>query len=172
MLVLWLIIPISRRIQTPLFQPSMLLRLSLPLWPKSLSIMVWVSRISLSWICLDSCNWSYCLSETTVSVMWMKWRWLDWVSWRVWRLERTVSSMLHWSWRVFLFTVSDWLDMPSLKTLLFGGGAFRDCSRVVFESDWLWCEWLNRLAWIDFHSNGLWCISVQRWRIKHIDNAK
>ena len=74
------------------------------------------------------------------------------------------SILIHREW---------WLDMPSLKSLVFGAGSFYDCSRVVFESDWLWYEWLNRLAWIDFHSNGLWCIlfQLQGW-IKHIDHAK
>ena len=33
-----------------------------------------------------------------------------------------------------------WLDMPSLKSLSFGECAFYYCRRVVFESDWLWCE--------------------------------
>ena len=47
-----------------------------------------------------------------------------------------------------------WLDMPSLKSLVFGESVFCGCSRAVFESDWLWCNWLTRLAWIDFHSNG------------------
>ncbi|KAK8832201.1 hypothetical protein WA577_003077, partial [Blastocystis sp. JDR] len=28
-------------------------------------------------------------------------------------------------------------NLPSLKSLLFGDQAFRDCSRVVFESKWL-----------------------------------
>ena len=55
------------------------------------------------------------------------------------------SVLIHSEW---------WLDLPSLKSLVFGKWAFLECSRVVFESDWLWCEWLNRLAWIDFHSNG------------------
>ena len=55
------------------------------------------------------------------------------------------SILIHSEW---------WLDLPSLKSLVFGEGAFLLCSRVVFESVWLWCEWLTRLAWIDFHSNG------------------
>ena len=59
------------------------------------------------------------------------------------------SILIHNEWQ---------LDMPSLKSLLFGREAFYQCSRVVFESDWLWCDWLNRLAWIDFHSIGLWYI--------------
>ena len=54
-----------------------------------------------------------------------------------------------------------WLDMPSLKSLLFDDGAFYDCTRAVFESDWLWCEWLTRLVSIDFHSIGLECIPFQ-----------
>ena len=33
-----------------------------------------------------------------------------------------------------------WLDMPSLKSLSFGECAFYYCRRVVFESEWLWCE--------------------------------
>ena len=61
------------------------------------------------------------------------------------------SVLIHSEWR---------LDMPSLKSLVFGRDAFYECSRVVFESDWLRCEWLTRLAWIDFHSNGLWCTRV------------
>ena len=56
------------------------------------------------------------------------------------------SILIHSEW---------WLDMPSLKSLVLGDSAFYECSRAVFESDWLWCEWLNRLVWIDFHSNGL-----------------
>ena len=55
------------------------------------------------------------------------------------------SILIHNEW---------WLDLPSLKSLVFGEYAFHGCSRVVFESEWLWCEWLTRLAWIDFHSNG------------------
>ena len=47
------------------------------------------------------------------------------------------SVLIHREW---------WLDMPSLKTIVFGWWAFGGCTRVVFESDWLWCEWLNRLA--------------------------
>ena len=74
-----------------------------------------------------------------------------------------LSILIHVEW---------WLDMPSLKSLVFGKYSFRDCSRVVFESDWLWCEWLTRLAWIDFHSNGSECIRVQWWCFKHTDNAK
>ena len=62
------------------------------------------------------------------------------------------SILIHSEW---------WLDMPSLKSLVFGKGAFEECSRVVFESEWLWCEWLTRLAWIDIHSNGLQCIRFQ-----------
>ena len=70
------------------------------------------------------------------------------------------SILIHSKW---------WLDMPSLKSLIFGRYAFRECSRVVFESDWLWCEWLTRLAWIDFHSIGWRCIlqntflGVEEW---------
>ena len=73
------------------------------------------------------------------------------------------SNLIHSEW---------WLDMPSLKSLVFGESAFRYCNRVVFESDWLWCEWLTRLAWIDFHSNGWKCIPVHWWWIEHTDNAK
>ena len=36
--------------------------------------------------------------------------------------------------------------MPKLKTLLLGGNAFDDCSRVVFESEWLEERMMNRLA--------------------------
>ena len=36
--------------------------------------------------------------------------------------------------------------MPRLKTLQFGGGAFRECSRAVFESEWLEERMMNRLA--------------------------
>ena len=65
-----------------------------------------------------------------------------------------------------------WLDMPSLKSLSFGGSAFLKCSRIVFESELLWCEWLTRFAWIDFHSNGRRCIPVQGCYSRHNDNAK
>ena len=65
-----------------------------------------------------------------------------------------------------------WLDLPSLKSLIFGRYAFAKCYRAVFESDWLWCEWLTRLAWIDFHSNGYGCIRVQGWCFNHTDTAK
>ena len=36
-----------------------------------------------------------------------------------------------------------WLDMPSLKSLIFGESAFVQCYRVVFESDWLWCDLID-----------------------------
>ena len=36
------------------------------------------------------------------------------------------SILIHNEW---------WLDMPSLKSLKFGTGAFYECSRVVFESE-------------------------------------
>ena len=65
-----------------------------------------------------------------------------------------------------------WLDMPSLKSLIFGREAFKYCSRVVFESDWLWCYWLNRLAWIDLHSNRLWGIPLRLWWFNYTDHAK
>ena len=37
--------------------------------------------------------------------------------------------------RVIDCDVSNCLDMPSLKSLVFGEAAFNDCSRVVFESE-------------------------------------
>ena len=73
------------------------------------------------------------------------------------------SILIHSEW---------WLDMPSLKSLIIGRCAFDECSRVVFESDWLWCEWLTRLAWIDFHSIGSTCIQLHWWWINGVDNAK
>ena len=73
------------------------------------------------------------------------------------------SILIHSEW---------WLDMPSLKSLVFGKEAFRECSRVVFESEWLWCEWLTRLGWIDFHSIGLSCIQIQKEWFNHTDHAK
>ena len=36
--------------------------------------------------------------------------------------------------------------MPKLKTLLLGGKAFDDCSRAVFESEWLEERMSCRLA--------------------------
>ena len=45
-----------------------------------------------------------------------------------------------------------WIDMPSLKSLLFGVAAFCACSRAVFESEWIEEGMMTRLAWIDFHS--------------------
>ena len=36
--------------------------------------------------------------------------------------------------------------MPSLKSVLFGRGAFDDCSRAVFESEWYEEKMMNRLA--------------------------
>ena len=36
--------------------------------------------------------------------------------------------------------------MPSLKSLLFGGGTFQDCSRVVIESDSIRERMMNRFA--------------------------
>ena len=41
--------------------------------------------------------------------------------------------------------------MPSLKSLLFGDGAFCYCSRAAFESDYSRRRLRNRLAWIGFH---------------------
>ena len=38
------------------------------------------------------------------------------------------------------------IDMPSLKSLTFGGRAFQRCSRIVFESDSFSFHSLNRLA--------------------------
>ena len=48
------------------------------------------------------------------------------------------STLIHKEW---------WLDMPSLKSLAFGWSAFQQCSRVVFESDFIPFYSLNRLAW-------------------------
>ena len=36
--------------------------------------------------------------------------------------------------------------MPSLKSLLFGGGAFHNCSYVAFESEWFEVRVMNRFA--------------------------
>ena len=58
-----------------------------------------------------------------------------------------------------VYIISQWqIDMRSLNALRFGSSVFHNCTRAVFESDWLWCEWMNRLTWIDFHSNGRWFI--------------
>ena len=38
------------------------------------------------------------------------------------------------------------LDMPSLKSLLFGDRAFDDCHHVVFESEWIEERMMTRLA--------------------------
>ena len=38
------------------------------------------------------------------------------------------------------------IDLPSLKSLLFGDSAFCECSRVVFESEWFEERMMNRLA--------------------------
>ena len=66
-----------------------------------------------------------------------------------------------------------WIDLPKLKSLLFGAGAFEVCSRVAFESDSTGKRLMNRLAWIDFHSTWWTCILVQRWWwIEWTDNAK
>ena len=48
--------------------------------------------------------------------------------------------------------------MPSLKSLKFGGDAFNECSRAVFESDSPSFNSLNRLASIGIHSNGWQCV--------------
>ena len=44
--------------------------------------------------------------------------------------------------------------MPSLKSLLFGGGAFQDCSRAVFKSEWLEERMMNRHA--QFEITSVW----------------
>ena len=70
-------------------------------------------------------------------------------------------------------TYPRWIDMPSLKSLLFGNDAFQDCSRVVFESEWLEERMMTRLAWIDFYSTWFWRIHFQSsWWFKWINNAK
>ena len=51
--------------------------------------------------------------------------------------------------------------MPSLKSLLFGGAVFANCSRVVFESERIEERVMNRLACIDFHSTWSQCILFQ-----------
>ena len=38
------------------------------------------------------------------------------------------------------------IDLPGLKSLLFGGSAFDDCSHAVFESEWIEERMMNRLA--------------------------
>ena len=45
--------------------------------------------------------------------------------------------------------------MPSLKSLMFGDGAFHICSRAVFESDWIEKGMRNRLARIEVNSTWL-----------------
>ena len=43
------------------------------------------------------------------------------------------------------------IDMPSLKSALFGNRAFENCSHVVFESEWLEKRMMNRFARIEVY---------------------
>ena len=88
-------------------------------------------------------------------------------------LRVTTSATLHWSCWVN-HAICEWfIDMPKLKSLLLGWGSFSECSRAVFESEWIEGRMMNRLAWIDCHSTRMWRTAIQGlWQIHWISNAK
>ena len=90
------------------------------------------------------------------------WKWLKWTVLCIITLPLSGKATL--SWEVCITVLWWWLDMPKLKSLAFAG-VFKECSRVVFESEWHEAGIMTRLAWVDFHSTRLWCIPIQRWWI-------
>ena len=54
-----------------------------------------------------------------------------------------------------------WIDLPSLKSLLFGRRSFVRCCYVAFESVLLGMRMMNRLASTDFHSTWKECLLIR-----------
>ena len=65
-----------------------------------------------------------------------------------------------------------WIDLPKLRSLSFGGGAFCCCSHVVMESALWRKEMMNRFAGIGNHSARQGCTSIQPERYILLDYAK
>lgn len=71
----------------------------------------------------------------------LPWKWLKWEAWSI---VAAISILLHWNWEVSWIAWEWWIDLPNLKSLLFGCDAFANCCRVVMES-----ECFERRQWID-----------------------
>ena len=68
----------------------------------------------------------------------LPWKWLKWEAWSI---IAAISILLHWNWEVN-WTEWNWrIDLPKLKSLLFGYNAFAGCSRVELESEYFERRW-------------------------------
>lgn len=73
------------------------------------------------------------------------------------------SVTIHKEWRI---------DMPSLKSLMFGKQSFQYCSPVALESTLTCLNQWTRFTWVVHHSPGHRRLSIQIWWIDYSINAE